>query len=265
MSELLAGTRARERLFDGTKAIEAREVSKQYRLGEHLSLSNTISAIARNPFVRHPKPMFEALHDVSFDVRVGECFGLVGGNGSGKSTMLHLISGVTIPTAGVIDVRGSVMPFLQVGAAFHPELTGRENIRLFGTVMGIDREIVYDAVDRVAAFAEIEEFIDTPEKRYSDGMRARLSFAIALVFPAHIYMFDEVLAVVDDEFRERCLGAIRELVAHGRTVLFVSHSMEQVESVCDRAMWLDRGRVRALGETHQVAEAYQSHVHHHDA
>ena len=258
MSELLE--QPREVASDRAVAIDARGVSKHYRLGEHLSLSNTIATFARNPTKRPQKHMFEALHEVSFDVRTGECFGLVGGNGSGKSTVLHLISGVTVPTAGEITVRGRVMPFLQVGAGFHPELTGRENIRLFGTIMGIDREVVADAIDRVAAFAEIEEFIDTPHKRYSDGMQARLSFAIALVFPAHIYVFDEVLAVVDDEFRERCLSAIRQLVSDGRTVLFVSHNMEQVESVCTRAVWLDKGHVRALGETHEVAEAYQ-HAH----
>jgi len=258
MSEVAAPPQ--DRAAERALAVEARDVSKHYRLGEHLSLSNTIARIARHPFQRVERHMFEALHEVSFEVRRGECFGLVGGNGSGKSTVLHLLSGVTVPTAGEIVVRGRVMPFLQVGAGFHPELTGRENIRLFGTIMGIDPEIVNDSIDRVAEFAEIEEFIDTPNKRYSDGMQARLSFAIALVFPSHIYVFDEVLAVVDDEFRERCLNAIRQLVADGRTVLFVSHNMEQVEAVCNRAMWLDHGHVRAYGETHEVAEAYQ-HAH----
>jgi ABC-type polysaccharide/polyol phosphate transport system ATPase subunit len=262
MSELLA--QPQELAADRALSIEARNVSKRYRLGEHLSLSNTVARIARNPFKRQPHHMFEALHDVSFEVRPGECFGLVGANGSGKSTLLYLISAVTVPTAGEIVVRGCVMPFLQVGAGFHPELTGRENVRLFGTIMGIEPEVVNDSIDRVAAFAEIEEFIDTPNKRYSDGMQARLSFAIALVFPSHIYMFDEVLAVVDDEFRERCLNAIRQLTADGRTVVFVSHNMEQVKSVCSRALWLDKGHVRAYGETHEVAEAYQ-HAHDHDA
>jgi lipopolysaccharide transport system ATP-binding protein len=258
MSELLA--HPQEQAADRALAIEVRNVSKRYRLGEHLSLGSTLARIASGPFRPPSHHLFDALHDVSFDVRPGECFGLIGGNGSGKSTLLHLISAVTVPTAGEIVVRGRVMPFLQVGAGFHPELTGRENIRLFGTIMGIEPEIVSDSIDDLAAFAEIAEFLDTPTKRYSDGMQARLSFAIALVFPSHIYMFDEVLAVVDDEFRERCLNAIRQLTADGHTVLFVSHNMEQVKSVCSRALWLDKGHVRAYGETHAVADAYQ-HEH----
>ncbi len=176
-------------------AIEVRSVTKNYRLGELQSLAASLTRRGTRP------APFQALKDVSFEVRRGECFGILGGNGSGKSTVLQIISGITVPTSGEALVRGSVLPFLQVGAGFHPELTGRENIVLYGTVMGIDREVIMNSIGQVAAFAEIESHIDTPNKRYSDGMQARLSFAIAIIFPAHIYLFDEVLAMVDDEFR----------------------------------------------------------------
>jgi lipopolysaccharide transport system ATP-binding protein len=170
--------------------------------------------------------------------------------------VLQIVSGITVPTSGEVAVRGNVLPFLQVGAGFHPELTGRENIILYGTVMGIDRDVIMGSIDQVAAFAEIESHIDTPNKRYSDGMQARLSFAIAIIFPAHIYLFDEVLAVVDDAFRSRCLTEIAGLVAAGRTVVFVSHDLDQVRQVCTRAAWLQNGRLMALGDAEEVAQGY---------
>jgi ABC-type polysaccharide/polyol phosphate transport system ATPase subunit len=241
---------------DTDTAIAAYGISKSYRLGEYLSLASTMAnTLRRRLGTPRPDP-FQALSDVSFEIRRGECFGIVGGNGSGKSTLLQLISGITVPTHGELRVRGKVLPFLQVGAGFHPELTGRENIVLYGTVMGIPRETILASIDRVAAFAEIERHIDTPNKRYSDGMQARLSFAIAILFPAHIYLFDEVLAVVDDEFRARCLAEIDGLTRAGRTVIFVSHDLGQVREVCSRAMWLQNGAVQAVGSTDEVTQLY---------
>ena len=238
--------------LDPDNAIEVRSVSKHYRLGELQGLAASLG------LTRHRPPPFRALDDVSFEVRRGECFGILGGNGSGKSTVLQIISGITVPTSGEALVRGNVLPFLQVGAGFHPELTGRENIILYGTVMGIDRDVIMASIDKVAAFAEIESHIDTPNKRYSDGMQARLSFAIAIIFPAHIYLFDEVLAVVDDAFRSRCVAEIAGLVAAGRTVIFVSHDLDQVRRVCTRAAWLQDGRLMAVGEVDDVARRYST-------
>jgi ABC-type polysaccharide/polyol phosphate transport system ATPase subunit len=157
-------------------------------------------------------------------------------------------------------VRGTVLPLLAVGAGFHLELTGRENSFLFGTILGLDRRVIESKLDAVAAFAELERHFDTPLKRYSHGMQSRLCFAIAMLFPAAIYCFDEVLAVVDGEFKERCLNEVRTLVGGGATVFFISHDLDQVASLCDRVMWLDGGEVREIGATGEVVERYSRHL-----
>jgi lipopolysaccharide transport system ATP-binding protein len=211
------------------------------------------------------QPAFAALDDISFEVSAGESFGIVGRNGSGKSTLLHMICGITLPTTGTIRVRGRLLPLLAIGTSFHPELTGRENIVLFGTVLGISRDEIEARTDDIAAFAEIEQHLDTPNKRYSDGMQARLSFAIAMLFPADIYVFDEVLAVVDGEFRDRCLTEIERLRDRGKTVLFISHDLSQVERLCDRVLWLDNGGMRALGPSEQILADYVKTQLHLDA
>src|SRR5690242_14755226 len=169
------------------------------------------------------RAMFEALRGVSFETYPGECFGIVGTNGSGKSTVLQVLGGITLPSSGAMTVRGSVLPLLAVGAGFHIELTGRENSFLYGTILGLDRRVIESKLDDIAAFAELERYFDTPLKRYSQGMQSRLCFAIAMLFPANIYCFDEVLAVVDGEFKDRCLKEVRTLVASGSTVFFISH------------------------------------------
>jgi ABC-type polysaccharide/polyol phosphate transport system ATPase subunit len=190
-------------------------------------------------------------------VRSGECLGIVGSNGSGKSTILQILAGITLPTRGVVHIRGKVLPLLAVGSGFHPDLTGRENIVLYGTILGAPRDVILGRVDEIAAFAEIERHLDTPTKRYSDGMQARLSFAIAMGFPADIYIFDEVLAVVDGEFRLRCLGEIERCSRSGRTVLLVSHDMAQIRTLADRVMWMEHGRVRRLGPAADVLDEYE--------
>jgi lipopolysaccharide transport system ATP-binding protein len=235
--------------------IEAHNLTKVYRLGEHQSLRGTLTALAGGSRERHT---LRALNDVSFSITRGECFGIVGINGSGKSTLLQLISQITLPTTGHAIVRGRVLPLLAVGTGFHPELTGRENVVLFGTVLGFPRRAIVERMDEIVNFAEIGSHIDTPLKRYSSGMSARLSFAVAMMFPAAISIFDEVLAVTDDEFTARCLQSIEGVIGDRRTVIFVSHDASLVRRLCTRVMWLERGEVRLIGPTAEVMDAYHS-------
>jgi lipopolysaccharide transport system ATP-binding protein len=239
----------------GPTAVSATDLSKRYRLGELHSLRLTLDRVLRSAD-REAAPSIEALAGVDFTVVRGESVGIVGTNGSGKSTLLQILAGTTLPTGGVMEVHGRVLPLLAVGAGFHPELTGRENVTLFASSLGVPRQAIAGRMDAVGEFAEIERHMDTPVKRFSQGMLSRLSFAIAMQFPADIYVFDEVLAVVDGEFQQRCLGEIKQLHALGRTVIFVSHSLDQVADVCQRVIWLDSGLVRDLGPTDEVLDAY---------
>jgi ABC-type polysaccharide/polyol phosphate transport system ATPase subunit len=235
--------------------VEAHNLSKAYRLGEHQSLRGTLAAVRGGPRERQT---LLALDDVSFSIRRGECFGVVGSNGSGKSTLLQVLSQITPPTSGYAIMRGRVLPLLAVGTGFHPELTGRENVVLFGTVLGFRRRAILERMDDVVDFAEVGSHIDTPLKRYSSGMQARLSFAVAMMFPAAISIFDEVLAVTDDEFTLRCLESIESVIRDGRTAIFVSHDAGLVRRLCDRVMWLERGAVRLVGPTAEVMDSYHS-------
>lgn len=235
-------------------AVQASGVSKDYRLGEREGLMGLASRILK----RHPRDQdFNALSDVSFSIQPGECFGVVGRNGSGKSTLMQLIAGITTPTAGEMFVKGLVMPLLSVGTVFHPELTGCENVELFGTILGFPRKVIHERMDAIIEFAGVERHRDTPNKRYSDGMQARLSFAVGMLLPADIYLFDEVLSVVDGSFRVQCTEQVRSLTASGRSVVFVSHDLDQVERLCDRVMWLRSGKVEALGDTSEVLAEYR--------
>ena len=238
-------------------AISAQDLRKEYRLGESQSLSLTVDRLVRRGSAR---PSLEALGGIEFTVYRGESFGIVGTNGSGKSTMLQILAGTTLPTGGVMEVHGRVLPLLAVGTGFHGELTGRENVRLFAASLGVPLGAIEERMDAVAVFAEIERHMDTPVKRFSSGMLSRLSFSIAMQFPADIYVFDEVLAVVDGEFQSRCLAEIKRLHGEGRTVIFVSHSLDQVAEVCERVMWLERGRLKSVGSTAEVLDAYR-HAH----
>ena len=211
------------------------------------------------------QPGLEALSKVDFTVRRGEAFGIVGTNGSGKSTLLQILAGTTLPTGGEMEVEGRVVPLLAVGAGFHPELTGRENVMLFASSLGIPSAVIGKRMDAVADFAEVGRHMDTPVKRFSSGMTSRLSFAIAMQFPADIYIFDEVLAVVDGEFQLRCIDEIKRLHGEGRTIIFVSHSLAQVAEVCDRVMWLEGGQVERDGPADQVLEAYEATHHSHES
>jgi lipopolysaccharide transport system ATP-binding protein len=246
------------RVPDGERpvAISAQGLGKVYQLGEHQSLQLTVKRLLRRSDALAP-PRFEALAGVNCTCYRGEAMGIIGTNGSGKSTFLQILTGTTLPSRGEMRVSGRIVPLLAVGLGFHPELTGHENVSLFGASLGIPRRTIEDRMDAVTTFAELERHMDTPVKRFSNGMISRLSFAISMQLPADIYIFDEVLAVVDAEFQARCLEEIKRLRASGRTVIFVSHSRSQVAEVCDRVMWLEKGAVREVGPTSEVLAAYE--------
>jgi ABC-type polysaccharide/polyol phosphate transport system ATPase subunit len=236
-------------------AVAANGLGKHYQLGELHNLQQTVRRLMGR--ARHAShPGLEALAGVDFTVYRGEAMGLVGMNGSGKSTLLQILAGTTLPTRGTMRVWGKVLPLLAVGHGFHPELTGRENLTLFASSLGFSRRMIDERLGAVTAFAEIERHMDTPVKRFSSGMVSRLSFATAVQFPADIYIFDEVLAVVDSEFQARCLAEIKGLHESQRTIFFVSHNREQMETVCDRVMWLEHGVVREIGPAADVLDAY---------
>lgn len=243
----------------GPASVTATGLGKHYRLGQLRSLGQTTRKLLRRP---QATPGIEALADVNFSVLQGEAIGIVGTNGSGKSTLLQILAGTTLPTAGELRVHGRVLPLLAVGQGFHPDLTGRENVTLFGSSLGVPRRTIAQRMEDVTTFAALERHMDTPVKRFSSGMVSRLSFAIAVQFPADIYVFDEVLAVVDGEFRDSCLTEIKRLHANGRTIFFVSHSLDQVIDVCDQVMWFDRGTLKEMGPTQQVLSAYQRSLTH---
>src|SRR5581483_8501340 len=186
---------------------------------------------------------FWALKDVSFEVKVGEALGIIGRNGAGKSTLLKILSRITRPTTGYADVYGRVGSLLEVGTGFHPELTGRENIYLNGAILGMTRRDIQRRFDEIVAFAEVENFLDTPVKRYSSGMYMRLAFAVAAHLEPEILVVDEVLAVGDAEFQKKCLGKMGDVAKEGRTVLFVSHNMNAVEHLCQRVLLFQSGRL----------------------
>jgi ABC-type polysaccharide/polyol phosphate transport system ATPase subunit len=241
-------------------AVSAAGLRKRYRLGELHSLKQTMRRVGRRSPVQRVD--LDVLAGIDFAVHRGEAVGLLGANGSGKSTLLQIIAGTTLPTGGKMRVRGRVLPVLNVGQGFHPELTGYENVTLYGTALGIPRRTIADRMDAVTAFADLQRHMTTPVKRFSSGMISRLAFAIAVQFPADIYIFDEVLAVVDGEFRDRCLHEIKRLHNDGRTILFVSHSLDQVAYVCDTAMWLDNGALKARGAIEELLPAYQRVLKH---
>jgi lipopolysaccharide transport system ATP-binding protein len=203
---------------------------------------------------------FWALKDVSFNVQQGERLGIIGHNGAGKSTLLKIISRITEPTEGRIQIRGRVSSLLEVGTGFHPELTGRENIFLNGTILGMTAREIQRKFDEIVAFAEIERFLDTPAKRYSSGMYVRLAFAVAAHVDPDVLIVDEVLAVGDQKFRQKCLGKMEDLRSSGRTLLFVSHDMSTVRQLCSNVIWLSNGKVIRAGDSASVTAEYQKEI-----
>lgn len=200
---------------------------------------------------------FYALRDVSLEVERGDSVALIGINGSGKSTLLKVIAGVMHPTKGSVIVRGSIAPMIELGAGFDPELTARENVFLNGAVLGHDRKFMEDHFNSIIDFAELWDFVDVPVKNYSSGMVARLGFAIATEIRADVLIVDEVLAVGDFRFQEKCKKRMAEMLSGGTTLLFVSHSTEQVRQLCRKAVWLKKGRVQMFGDVDEVCDAYE--------
>jgi homopolymeric O-antigen transport system ATP-binding protein len=242
-------------------AIEVRELGKRYALGRklaaHVTLQETIAEKLRVRRVA-PPPRQEvwALRDVSFDAGEGETLGVIGHNGAGKTTLLKILSRITQPTTGVSRTRGRVGALLDVGSGFHMELTGRENVFLNGTILGMTRKDIRRRYDQIVDFAGLERHMDTPIKRYSWGMHLRLAFAIAAHVEPEIMLVDEVLSVGDLRFREKCVGKMSELGREGRTVVFISHDLGSVNQVCRRAIWLEHGEIRADGPSGDVIDQY---------
>lgn len=199
---------------------------------------------------------FWALKDINFNIRQGDRVGIIGRNGAGKSTLLKILSRITEPTSGRIKIRGRVSSLLEVGTGFHPELTGRENIYLNGAILGMGNAEIVRKFDEIVAFAEVEKFLDTPVKRYSSGMYVRLAFAVAAHLEPEILIVDEVLAVGDAQFQKKCLGKMEDVGRAGRTVLFVSHNMGVISQLCPTCVWLEKGRIRDIGQTESVVNAY---------
>jgi ABC-type polysaccharide/polyol phosphate transport system ATPase subunit len=244
--------------------IHAEGLGKQYRRGtrgSNDSIYESLGRIVRSPLAalrRAPQETFWALRDVSLDVHEGEVLGLIGRNGAGKTTLLKILSRITQPTTGWAEIRGRVRSLLEVGTGFHAELTGRENTYLSGSILGMTKRETDRKFDEIVAFAEIDKFIDTPVKHYSSGMYVRLAFAVAAHLEPEILLVDEVLAVGDINFQKKCLGKMGDVARAGRTVVLVSHQLNQIRRLCHRVVWVDGGGIRRNGPTHEVVSAYES-------
>lgn len=241
--------------------IKAEGLGKAYQIrhqmgGYHTLRDDLINLLPGRRKSGEGKETFWALSDVSFEVKTGEVLGIIGRNGAGKSTLLKILARITRPTKGYADIYGQVGSLLEVGTGFHAELTGRENIFLSGTILGMRRSEIQRRFDEIVDFAEVEQFLDTPVKRYSSGMYMRLAFAVAAHLDPEVLIVDEVLAVGDAAFQKKSLGKMGEVAKGGRTILFVSHNMGAVDTLCSRCLWLDAGRCHAYGETHEVIGEY---------
>src|SRR5690242_7494979 len=247
-----------------TPIIRASNISKQYQLGPNqnsfVTLRDTLVDAVRAPLRRlrgnRTNRTVMALRDVTFEVAAGEVLGIIGRNGAGKSTLLKVLCRITEPTLGRVDLYGRVASLLEVGTGFHPELSGRENIFLNGSLLGMTRKEIQAKFDEIVAFAEVEKFMDTPVKRYSSGMYVRLAFAVAAHLEPEILVVDEVLAVGDYSFQQKCLNKMQDVSTQGRTVLFVSHNMGAISRLCERCILLDKGQMILSGNVSKVVEAY---------
>ncbi len=252
--------------------IRVHNLGKQYRLGisgaeahavQYVTLRESLaeglrSLVRAGHRRRRQAETIWALKDVSFDIMPGEIVGIIGPNGSGKSTLLKILARITEPTCGSVELYGRVGSLLEVGTGFHPDLTGRENIYLNGAILGMLRHEIEARFDEIVAFAEVEKFLDTPVKRYASGMFLRLAFAVAAHLNPEILIVDEVLAVGDLAFQQKCLGKIGEVSRDGRTVLFVSHQMDLIARLCDEAMLLSNGQIQVRGPVDDVIEQYRN-------
>lgn len=237
------------------KMIEVRDVSMRFRLTDDkiLSLKEFVTRMLSGKLKINE---FWALKHVSFEVSKGEVIGIVGHNGAGKSTILKVISGILKPTEGSVTCRGNIVPMLELGSGFDMDLNGRENIFLNGAILGYSEEFLKEKYDEIVAFSELEQFIEVPIRNYSSGMLARLAFSIATVVNPEILIVDEILSVGDANFQEKSRKRMMELMGGGTTVLFVSHSLDQIREMCSRAVWLEHGEVQMVGRAEEVCNAY---------
>ena len=244
-------------------AIELDHVSKVYRRhGRRRQFATLKSALLTGSLVRHLRPdeSFSALSDVSVTVPRGACYGIIGRNGSGKSTLLKIVAGITKPTSGIVRVKGRVSALIELGAGFHPEISGRENVFINGVMLGLSRREISDRFDEIVEFAELEDFIEAPVKTYSSGMYMRLGFAIATHVNPDVLLVDEVLAVGDEGFSLKCLDTFAEFKRRGKTILLVTHGLSMVERFCDEAVWLEAGQNRTTGDPTRVVQMYLADV-----
>jgi ABC-type polysaccharide/polyol phosphate transport system ATPase subunit len=242
-------------------AIALQNVDKDYRLwGRRSQFATLKSALLKRDLRPAADASVAALRDVSFAVDRGEAFGIIGRNGSGKSTLLKLISGILKPTSGRVIVNGRIAALIELGAGFHPEITGRENVYINGIMLGLSRRDIDERFDKIVEFSGIAEFLDQPVKTYSSGMYVRLGFAVAVHVDPEVLLIDEVLSVGDEEFSARCVAKIQEMKYRGVTLVFVTHQLDQVRNLCDRALWLDHGRTEAVGDPMRVVDAYLQEV-----
>jgi ABC-type polysaccharide/polyol phosphate transport system ATPase subunit len=244
-------------------SVVARELRKVYRRFVHKNQFKTLkSAIVSGSLLTDltPDETFTALDGVSFEVKKGTTFGVIGENGSGKSTLLKLLAGITKPTSGSLEVRGRISALIELGAGFHPEISGRENVAINGIMLGLTRQEVAERFDAIVDFAELKPFIDAPVKTYSSGMYMRLGFAVAIHVDPEVLLIDEVLAVGDEAFTRKCLDKIGEFRRHGKTIVIVSHSLGLVERMCDDVLWLRRGKTVERGDPKRVVDAYLIYV-----
>ncbi len=253
--------------------IQAENIGKKYMIshqlhGNYTALRDVIAEKAKIFAQRIITPFsswkttssleeFWALKNISFDIKKGDCVGIIGYNGAGKSTLLKILSRITEPTTGKVRIYGLVASLLEVGTGFHPELTGRENIFLNGAILGMKKTEIRNKLDEIVSFSGVEKFLDTPVKRFSSGMYVRLAFAVAAHLEPEILLVDEVLSVGDISFQKKCIGKMGDIVSTGRTVLFVSHNMNAIRNLCERAIWIDKGQIIEFGSAQEVVKVYE--------
>jgi lipopolysaccharide transport system ATP-binding protein len=248
--------------MDKNTVISVKNLSKKYTIDKYRddnpTLVNFLAELKNNLFAKDRFEEFWALKNINFDIKQGEVVGIIGKNGAGKSTLLKILSRIVEPTKGEVKMRGKVASLLEVGTGFNPELTGRENVYLNGAILGMKRKYINDKLEEIIDFSGVKKFLDVPVKRYSSGMQVRLAFAVAAHLEPEILLIDEVLAVGDAEFQKKCLGKMNSLAKGGRTVMFVSHNLDAIHKLCQRALWIDEGRIKLEASTHAVIRAYNN-------
>ena len=245
-------------------AIKVDHLSKSFQLKKRYRQSETMKSALINVIkgrrVAEPERTFQALQDVSVEIPQGATIGIIGSNGSGKSTLLKLIAGLHRPNSGSVDVNGRISALIELGAGFHPEFTGRENVFINGIILGLTRREIYEKFDDIVRFAELEEFIDNPVKTYSSGMYMRLAFAVAVAVEPEVLLIDEILSVGDANFQRKCQNKMNAFKADGKTIVIVTHDFGALERYCDKVLWLDHGQLQAFGDVQSVMTMYLEHV-----